>query len=180
MKLGSFASTVLFAAEAVVRATDCLNVALNEIPTCAQSCFFENASSVGCAGIDFACQCQNEGTLYAAIESCVASGCPEPSFQAVINGASSVCNCATAIPGALTVGNSVRSFTGVPLATDTVDGTVIGTIAGSITGTVVRNPTATSTANTAAAPSPSQGAAPSHQNYAAPGFAVGLAMAVIL
>lgn len=84
-----FACAALFATKMIAQAADCLDVAQAEIPSCAQSCFLENAPSVGCGGLDFTCQCQNEATLYAAIEPCVASGCSESSFQAVIDGASS-------------------------------------------------------------------------------------------
>lgn len=89
MKIIFLVSASLFTAEGVVQAADCLSVALTEIPSCAQSCFAQNAAMVGCDGTDFGCQCQNKAMLYAAIEPCVASGCPESSFQAVIDGASS-------------------------------------------------------------------------------------------
>lgn len=89
MKIGIITSAILFAARSVVCAAGCLEVAQTEIPSCGQSCFVENAPSVGCDGTDFVCQCQKEAALYAVIEPCVASGCPEPSFQAVIDGASS-------------------------------------------------------------------------------------------
>jgi hypothetical protein len=72
-----------------VEAADCVGVALKEIPSCAQSCFVNGAPSIGCGGLDFGCQCQQEAALYAAIEGCVASGCPAASYQAVIDGASS-------------------------------------------------------------------------------------------
>ncbi len=90
MKLREPLSTVLLAAfVAVARAADCTGVALSAIPTCAQSCFIEGVPSVGCGGTDFTCQCEQEARLYAAIEGCVATGCPTASFQAVIDGASS-------------------------------------------------------------------------------------------
>lgn len=69
-------------------AEDCLGVALTAIPNCAQSCFLNGAPSVGCGGTDFDCQCAQEAALYAAVEGCVSSSCPEASFQAVIDGAS--------------------------------------------------------------------------------------------
>ncbi|KAI2468868.1 hypothetical protein F4781DRAFT_248739 [Annulohypoxylon bovei var. microspora] len=162
-----FTSMVLFAVKMVVQATDCLNVAQTEIPSCAQSCFLENASSVGCGGLDFNCQCQNEATLYAAIEPCVASGCPESSFQDVIDGASSVCNCATAVPRALAVGSSLGSFVGAATVTGsgTVPATVVGTVSSLVSGTVTvaSNPTGTSTISASATSSTSQSGSLSYQ-----------------
>ncbi|KAI1104803.1 hypothetical protein F4804DRAFT_305908 [Jackrogersella minutella] len=123
----------LFAAKAMAQATSCLDIAQINIPSCAQSCLLQDAPLAGCEGVNFTCQCQNEAILYAAIEPCVASGCPESSFQAVIDGASSVCNCATALHGALATQGSLGSFTVAPTAT------------GSDTGTVASNLMATST-----------------------------------
>ena len=90
MKLSHLLGAVFLAASetTLVRAADCVNVALGAIPSCAQSCFLNGAPSVGCGGTDFACQCEQEARLYAAIEGCVSSGCPSASYQAVIDGAS--------------------------------------------------------------------------------------------
>ncbi|KAF6825883.1 CFEM domain-containing protein [Colletotrichum plurivorum] len=82
-----------------VAAENCASVAVTAIPSCAQGCFLDGASFVGCDSLDFGCQCGKEAALYAAIEPCVATGCPSASFQAVINGASSVCGCAVAGSG---------------------------------------------------------------------------------
>lgn len=73
---------------AVVSAENCAAVALTAIPQCAQSCFLNGAPTIGCGSLDFACQCASEAKLYAAIEGCVAAGCPSASYQAVIDGAS--------------------------------------------------------------------------------------------
>lgn len=83
------AGALLLAAGASADAPNCAAVALSAIPQCAQSCFLKGAPEVGCGGTDFACQCEQEARLYAAIEGCVASGCPAQSYQAVIDGASS-------------------------------------------------------------------------------------------
>ncbi|KAK2023686.1 hypothetical protein LX32DRAFT_132075 [Colletotrichum zoysiae] len=98
-------------------AENCASVAVTAIPSCAQSCFMEGASFVGCDGLDFSCQCGKEAALYAAIEPCVATGCPAASFQAVINGASSVCGCAGAgqIGGQTISGSFVSSISGFGL-----------------------------------------------------------------
>lgn len=86
--IGLVASVMLLAGGAAA-AENCASVAVTAIPSCAQSCFLEGASFVGCDSLDFSCQCGKEAALYAAIEPCVATGCPAASFQAVINGASS-------------------------------------------------------------------------------------------
>ncbi|KAI0834003.1 hypothetical protein F5Y06DRAFT_279983 [Hypoxylon sp. FL0890] len=188
MKRLFFISMTLCAAKAVVRAADCRGVAQTAIPSCAQPCFVENAGSVGCDGADFACQCQNEATLYAAIESCVASGCPEPSFQAVIDGASSVCNCATANPGAFVTGSSLASFTFVAAATDS--GMVIGSVpstvpasaivTGTSSGSLINAPTGATTTSRAPTPSAFQSVAPSHQINFRPNLAANVVLAAIL
>lgn len=121
MKLSS-ASPLLGAAAALflgaARAQECLSVALTAIPSCAQSCFLDDAPSIGCDSTDFACQCEKEAALYAAVEGCVSTGCPEASFQAVIDGASSVCNCATGVTVATTTGanGAVATTTSTSLA----------------------------------------------------------------
>ncbi|KAI2617319.1 hypothetical protein GGS26DRAFT_409486 [Hypomontagnella submonticulosa] len=172
MKIGIITSAILFAARSVVCAAGCLEVAQTEIPSCGQSCFVENAPSVGCDGTDFVCQCQKEAALYAVIEPCVASGCPEPSFQAVIDGASSVCNCATAIPGILAVGSSLGSITAAPA--------MAGTVLASVYGTATSNPTATSTTSKPATPSSSQGVVSDHRNDMVLGLAAGVAVAIMI
>ena len=50
-------------------AQDCAAVALESIPSCAQSCFLNSAPSIGCAQLDFACQCNNQAALFAAAEA---------------------------------------------------------------------------------------------------------------
>ncbi|KAK1964478.1 hypothetical protein LY78DRAFT_714370 [Colletotrichum sublineola] len=98
----------------VAAAENCASVAVTAIPSCAQSCFMEGASFVGCDSLDFSCQCGKEAALYAAIEPCVATGCPAASFQAVINGASSVCGCAGAgqVGGQTISGSFVSAISG--------------------------------------------------------------------
>ncbi|KAI1764824.1 hypothetical protein GGR53DRAFT_465924 [Hypoxylon sp. FL1150] len=169
MKSSLLVSIALLIAKAAVQATGCLDVAVAEIPPCAQPCFLDDATLTGCNGSDFACQCQKEAILYAAVEPCVASGCPEASFQAVIDGASSVCNCATASPRTIGVGNSLGSFKMVPTAVvsgtilNTVIDVVPGTVTGSVISTAINSPATSSATSTPATPSPSQNAAPNHQ-----------------
>ncbi|KAL2136298.1 hypothetical protein VTI74DRAFT_4533 [Chaetomium olivicolor] len=87
-------AAALLAAGALSQGKDCTSVALTAIPSCAQHCFLENAPTIGCGGLDFACQCKQQAALYAAIEGCVASSCPSSEFQNVIDGAAAVCDCA--------------------------------------------------------------------------------------
>ncbi|GJD01248.1 MAC1 interacting protein 1 [Colletotrichum higginsianum] len=85
----SVVAAMMLLAHGAAAANDCASVAVTAIPSCAQGCFLEGASFVGCDSLDFSCQCGKEAALYAAIEPCVATGCPAASIQAVINGASS-------------------------------------------------------------------------------------------
>ncbi|KAG7039146.1 CFEM domain-containing protein [Colletotrichum scovillei] len=105
-------------ASGVAAAENCASVAVTAIPSCAQSCFLDGASFVGCDSLDFSCQCGQEAALYAAIEPCVATGCPAASFQAVINGASSVCGCvgAGAVGGSTVSGSFVSAISGSSFA----------------------------------------------------------------
>ncbi|KAJ4296071.1 hypothetical protein N0V88_004773 [Collariella sp. IMI 366227] len=89
-----------------VQADDCTSVALAEIPSCAQPCFLDNAPSIGCGGLDFACQCKQQAALYAAIENCVASSCPASEFQNVIDGADAGLVCLVASLYAADVANA--------------------------------------------------------------------------
>ncbi|KAF9880453.1 putative CFEM domain-containing protein [Colletotrichum karsti] len=128
---------VLVLASGAAAAENCASVAVTAIPSCAQSCFLEGASFVGCDSLDFGCQCGKEAALYAAIEPCVATGCPAASFQAVINGASSVCGCAGAgaavgtVSGSMVSGISSPSGIGSTMATATVSPSGSGGAGGS-------------------------------------------------
>lgn len=68
---------------------DCTSVALTSIPSCAQPCFLNKASEIGCGGLDFTCQCEKQAALYAAIEGCVVDSCAAEEYQAVVDGAES-------------------------------------------------------------------------------------------
>lgn len=133
---------------------DCLSVALAAIPGCAQECYLHGAPTIGCDGLDFACQCGKQAAMFAAIEGCVAAACAEAEFPAVIDGAAQgehfplafpcrrrtetltypvpVCECAS--PAAV-VRTVAVSGTVVPLpAASNIPGTVVP-------GTVVPQPT---------------------------------------
>ncbi|KAI1382872.1 uncharacterized protein F4822DRAFT_99880 [Hypoxylon trugodes] len=168
MKLGLLMNILFLAGRGATQGTSCLDVALTEIPSCAQSCFLQNAPSIGCDGTDFTCQCQKEATLYAAVEPCVASGCPEPSFQAVIDGASSVCNCATAIHGGLVAENSFGSLTVAP--TVIASGSAVSSVIGTVTGTVIENPTGTSAPSAPASTTSSRSSARNYRSDLECGF----------
>ncbi|KAK5658770.1 hypothetical protein OQA88_1581 [Cercophora sp. LCS_1] len=108
-----------------VLATDCLSVALANIPQCAQSCYLEGAPTIGCDGLDFACQCNNQPAMFAAIEGCVATSCPGSEFEKVIDGSNVVCDCAAPAPAA--GGSMTVSGTLVP-PSQTVSSIPIGTV----------------------------------------------------
>ncbi|KAK9424706.1 hypothetical protein SUNI508_13551 [Seiridium unicorne] len=116
---------VLSALIGAALAQNCAAVAVTAVPVCAQSCILNGATSIGCSGTDFACQCEKEAALYAAIEGCVSSGCPEPSYQAVIDGASSVCNCATGALVATTTNSQVATTTAATTSAASSTNTVI-------------------------------------------------------
>ncbi|KAK3336137.1 hypothetical protein B0T19DRAFT_29007 [Cercophora scortea] len=142
MKLSSvqLIGALFAAAGAHAQLTGCAAVAVTAIPSCAQSCFIDNAPAVGCGGFDFACQCQKEAAFFAAIESCVASSCASSLFQDVIDGAALVCECAN--PTAGSGGSMTVSGTVVPGTVGTV-GTVIGTVVGTFVTTPTTTPEST-------------------------------------
>ncbi|KAK2590527.1 hypothetical protein QQS21_011794 [Conoideocrella luteorostrata] len=119
---------------------DCGAVASSAVPSCAQQCFTSAAPSVGCKATDFKCQCQPEAqsSLSIALLPCVQKNCPASSLQAIINGASSVCACATAPPSGGS-GDCTATPTGTGTATGTATGSVTGT--GSIPGSESTSPT---------------------------------------
>lgn len=126
-------------------AEDCLGVALTAIPNCAQSCFLNGAPSVGCGGTDFDCQCAQEAALYAAVEGCVSSSCPEASFQAVIDGASTVCACATPAVGG---GGVVVGGSGSVTVSGIV-GSMTASVPASVSATLTSGGTASTTVSSA-------------------------------
>ncbi|KAK0731125.1 hypothetical protein B0H67DRAFT_639550 [Lasiosphaeris hirsuta] len=97
------------AGAAVSQLSGCAAVAVTAIPTCAQSCYLDGAPTIGCAGLDFECQCSKQAALFAAIESCVAESCEASEYEKVIDGAAKVCECAVAgaIGGFQTVSGTV-------------------------------------------------------------------------
>ncbi|KAK3362209.1 hypothetical protein B0T25DRAFT_129 [Lasiosphaeria hispida] len=113
---------------AVSQLSSCAAIAVTAIPSCAQSCYLDGAPTIGCAGLDFECQCLKQAALFAAIEGCVAESCLAPEYRNVIDGAAAVCACATA--------GAIGSF-------QTVSGTVLPvyqTVTSYPPGTVVPNP----------------------------------------
>lgn len=82
---GLLAGAAVFIA-GIATAQDCVSVALSVIPSCAQPCFLNGAPTIGCAGTDFKCQCQQQAKMFAAVESCVQKSCPESEFQKTIDG----------------------------------------------------------------------------------------------
>ncbi|PSR85687.1 hypothetical protein BD289DRAFT_453188 [Coniella lustricola] len=55
-------------------AQNCVATALSVIPSCAQNCILNGATSIGCGGTDFGCQCQQTAALFAAVDGCL-GGC---------------------------------------------------------------------------------------------------------
>ncbi|KAK3996128.1 hypothetical protein QBC44DRAFT_157971 [Cladorrhinum sp. PSN332] len=111
-------TTTTAAAAAGVQAqanNGCQSVALQYIPSCAQPCFVNKAPEIGCGGLDFVCQCQKQAALYAAIEGCVVDSCASDQYQAVIDGAGKVCECAVVASPSFTVsGSYVSHISSVP------------------------------------------------------------------
>lgn len=103
----------------------CAAVAATAVPKCAQSCFINNAPSVGCGGLDFACQCEKKASFFAAVEGCVGSSCQSSEFQKVIDGASSVCECAVGHETPQTVHSTVPSHIASSTPTQTPASTSI-------------------------------------------------------
>ena len=80
------AAALLFLSRRVHAGENCLNVALSAVPSCAQPCYLEGAPTIGCDGLDFACQCAKQAAMFAAIEGCVADKCPAAEVEGVIDG----------------------------------------------------------------------------------------------
>ncbi|TLD19096.1 hypothetical protein PspLS_09950 [Pyricularia sp. CBS 133598] len=122
---GLLAGAAVFIA-GVATAQDCVSVALSAIPSCAQSCFLNGAPTIGCAGTDFKCQCQQQAKMFAAVESCVQKSCPESEFQKTIDGSDKVCTCATGGSASNNVGgagNTVKASSFIPGPTSAASAT---------------------------------------------------------
>lgn len=76
---------------------DCAQLALTSIPKCAQACFFDNASKVGCGPLNFACQCEPSAraSMTGLMAPCVMTECWPWEYYQIIQGAGAVCECAT-------------------------------------------------------------------------------------
>ncbi|ROV94751.1 hypothetical protein VMCG_08833 [Cytospora schulzeri] len=134
--LALFPTLALIHIGLVVAAEECANVALTAIPSCAQNCILNGAPTIGCEGTDFDCQCAESAALFAAVEGCVATACPSASYQAVIDGASAVCDCASPALriGAVAGTASVSSIGGTAPATNSATATSTkATTTGSVT-----------------------------------------------
>lgn len=79
-------AAALFAAVVHSQGADCTSLAISLIPSCARPCFINAAPTLGCAALDFACQCHQQAALHAAVESCVASSCSPSDQQNVLDG----------------------------------------------------------------------------------------------
>jgi len=75
---GGFGCTCSFAADG-----------LGAVPESAQSFFNDGVPSLGCGGVDFACQCQQQARIFATVEEFVSRRSPFASYRDVIIGASS-------------------------------------------------------------------------------------------
>jgi CFEM domain. len=68
---------------------NCTALALKIIPFCAQPCFIEAGSNLGCTGSDMiACQCRQADKLRSVVDGCVKSSCQPDEVQKVLDGSS--------------------------------------------------------------------------------------------
>ncbi|KAI6372878.1 hypothetical protein MCOR25_003615 [Pyricularia grisea] len=136
---GLLAGAAVFIA-GIATAQDCVSVALSVIPSCAQPCFLNGAPTIGCAGTDFKCQCQQQAKMFAAVESCVQKSCPESEFQKTIDGSDKVCTCASGGSSSNNVGatgNTVQPSSFIPSPTSAAS---ITTSSAAPTGTTSAQP----------------------------------------
>ncbi|KAK0631936.1 hypothetical protein B0T14DRAFT_559674 [Immersiella caudata] len=131
-----------FAAGAIVvlaQGQDCASVALSAIPSCAQPCYLENAPSIGCAGLDFACQCKQKNAMFNAVQGCVATKCPESLFEKIVDGSNEVCDCAA--PG-YTEPAAPEPTSATTLKTvQTVANTAVNTVVNTAVASSIASPT---------------------------------------
>ncbi|ROV91023.1 hypothetical protein VSDG_07699 [Cytospora chrysosperma] len=120
-----------------VAAEECANVALTAIPSCAQNCILNGAPAIGCAGTDFDCQCAQSAALFAAVEGCVATACPSASYQGVIDGASTVCDCVSpALRVGAVAGTASASFYGGSVSAPAANSATVTSTKAASTGSV--------------------------------------------
>jgi len=68
---------------------------LDNIPSCALSCFLEPLGSDGCEAIeDFECHCQKAESLFASVIPCVEEACPPEEIETTITAVEQTCKAA--------------------------------------------------------------------------------------
>ncbi|KAK4451575.1 hypothetical protein QBC34DRAFT_48413 [Podospora aff. communis PSN243] len=138
MKL-SVALQLAGAVAVLAQGQDCTSVALNAIPSCAQPCYLENAPSIGCAGLDFACQCKQKTAMFNAIQGCVATKCPESEFERVVDGSNEVCDCAA--PGFVEPATPQTTAASTLRTVQTVANTAVNTVVNTAVASSIAAPT---------------------------------------
>ncbi|KAF1956140.1 CFEM-domain-containing protein [Byssothecium circinans] len=150
-----------FVAAALISLASVATAQLDNIPSCALSCFLGPLGSDGCAQLtDFACHCKKFDTLISAVTPCVQKACSASDQAAVISGVEGTCKAAGVT---VSVPSSVAASSTAAPSSASASASASPTPSGGSSG----SPTRTGGAATSAAPSKSS-AAPSSSASGAP------------
>ncbi|KAF2638043.1 CFEM-domain-containing protein [Massarina eburnea CBS 473.64] len=84
-----------FVAAALISLASVASAQLDNIPSCALSCFLTPLGSDGCAQLtDFACHCKKFDALISAVTPCVQKACSASDQASVISGVEGTCKAA--------------------------------------------------------------------------------------
>ncbi|ORY13523.1 hypothetical protein BCR34DRAFT_599872 [Clohesyomyces aquaticus] len=84
-----------FAAAAFIALASVASAQLDNIPSCALSCFLATLTADGCSSItDFACHCKKSDSLFASVTPCVQKACSAADQATVITAVEGTCKAA--------------------------------------------------------------------------------------
>ncbi|PSN73263.1 GPI anchored CFEM domain-containing protein [Corynespora cassiicola Philippines] len=81
-----------FAAATIIALASVASAQLDNLPSCALTCFLEPLQNDGCSSLsDFACHCEQADTLIASVQPCVQGACSAEDQATVISGVEEIC-----------------------------------------------------------------------------------------
>lgn len=158
-------SVVVFAALSSIALAQNL---IDQIPTCASTCFGSNFG--GCAPLDIGCICANKDLL-SSLSCCIAGGCSAEDQETTIQFASDLCQA----NGVTVASSAFCASTSAPTASGTANSTTTPT--GSTTPDLTL---LSGTATAGSATAESTAAAPLHTAGSCAGLGIGFVVAGLL
>ncbi|CAI6242044.1 unnamed protein product [Periconia digitata] len=163
-----------FAVAALVSLAGVATAQLDNIPTCALSCFLGPLSSDGCSELtDFKCHCEKFDTLVSGVTPCVQKACEASDQEKVISGVVDTCKAAGVSVTPPTLSSSAPSSSAAPSSAMESMTSMTSSAMGSITTSASLLPTSVGNST---GPAPTGGATTPPPTFpgAASGFVPGV------